>query len=118
MATITPSTDIVGKGIQTVTWEDITTTTDTATAYYLGKGVGAKRASVTLGGTFAGGTTAVLQGSNDDVTYATLTDLAGNAISATAAKVQEFSSSVLYIKPAVSGGAGDNVDVVVVMRGE
>lgn len=115
MATITPSATMSGE-VRTITWADITTTTDTVTAvgpYNTGKG--AIRAAVTFGGTF-GGATVVLQGSVDGVTYATLTDLAGNAVSATAAKVQEFSSSCLYFKPAVSGGTGDDVDVVLAMR--
>lgn len=117
MATISPVSAFSGA-VQTVTWTGITTTTDTAAAYGpMNGGKGALRASVTFGGTFNGGTTALLQGSNDDVTYATLTDLAGNAISATAAKVQEFSSSVLYIKPSVASGSADNVNVVVAMRG-
>lgn len=116
MATISPVTAMNGE-IQTVTWTGISTTLDTTVPYGpMNKGKGAVRAAVTFGGTF-GGATAVLQGSIDGVTYATLTDLAGNAISATAAKVQEFTSSVLYIKPSVTGGTGDNVDVVVAFRG-
>jgi hypothetical protein len=115
MATITPVSAMSGE-VQTITWADVTTTTDTPEAYGPVKnGLGARRAAVTFGGTF-GGATAVLQGSVDNVTYATLTDLAGNAVSATAAKVQEFSSSCLYFKPAVSGGTGDDVDIVMAMR--
>lgn len=116
MATISPVTAMSGE-IQTVTWTGISTTGDTVEAYGpMNKGKGAIRAAVTFGATF-GGATAVLQGSIDGVTYATLTDLVGNPISATAAKVQEFTSSALYIKPSVSGGTGDNIDVVVAFRG-
>lgn len=115
MATIDP-VSAMSEGVQTVTWTGITTTTDTPTAFGpMNRGIGARRASVTISGTFDS-TTGVLQGSNDGVVYATLTDLAGNAISATAAKIQEFSSSVLYLKPGVSGGGTDNLDFVVVMR--
>lgn len=115
MATINPTTGSVGD-VVTATWTGVTTTTDTPTALNTSRGKGAIRASVTFGGTF-GGATAVLQGSNDDVTYATLTDLAGNAISATAAKIQEFSSSCIYFKPSVTGGTGDNVNIVIAFRG-
>ncbi len=114
MATITPSTGSIGDVI-TATWTGITTSTDTPSALNTSRGKGATRASVTFGGTF-GGATAVLQGSNDNSTWATLTDLAGNAISATAAKIQEFSSSAVYFKPSVTGGTGDNVDVVIAFR--
>lgn len=116
MADISPVRVLVGD-VVTVTWTGITTTTDTPLAYGpMLSGKGARYAAVTFGGTFNGGTTAVLQGSNDGTTWATLTDIAGNAISATAAKVQEFSSSVLYLRPAVSGGSADNVNVVVALR--
>lgn len=114
MATITPVSAMSGE-VRTITWTGVSTA-DTATAvgpYNAGKG--AIRSAVTFGATF-GGATAVLQGSIDGVTYATLTDLAGNAVSATAAKVQEFSSSCMYFKPVVSGGAGDDVDIVLAMR--
>lgn len=115
MATIAPTVAVNGE-VVTLTWSGVTTTTDTPTAYGpMIKGKGARFASVTFGGTF-GGATGVLQGSNDNTTYGTFTDLAGNAVSATAAKIQEFSSSALYIKPAVTGGTGDNVDIVVVLR--
>lgn len=115
MATIAPTVSVNGE-VVTLTWSGVSTTTDTPTAYGpITKGKGARFASATIGGTF-GGATAVLQGSNDNTTYGTLTDLAGNAVSATAAKFQEFSSSALYLKPAVTGGTGDNVDIVVLMR--
>lgn len=116
MATITPTVAVNGE-VVTVTWTGITTTTDTAAAYGpMNKGKGARHASVTFGGTFNGGSDASLQGSNDDTTYATLTDLAGNAVNATAAKIQEFSSSALYVKPIVVSGSADNVNVVMVLR--
>lgn len=115
MATITPVMAVNGD-VVTYTWTGISTTTDTPVAVGpLKFGKGAIRASVTTGGTF-GGATAALQGSNDDSVYATLTDLAGNAVSATAAKLQEFSSSCLYIKPSVTGGTGDNVNIVLALR--
>lgn len=114
MATITSVSAVTGD-VNTITWTGVSTV-DTATAIGpLNKGKGAIRAAVTFGGTF-GGATVVLQGSVDNVTFATLTDLAGNAVSATAAKVQEFSSSALYFKPVVSGGAGDDVNIVLAMR--
>lgn len=69
-------------------------------------------ASVQFGGTF-GGATVVLQGSNDGVTYYTLKDLQGNDISVTAAGYAEFSSGAAFIKPSLSGGAGDSVNITV-----
>jgi hypothetical protein len=114
MATITPVSS-QSKDVSLTTWTGVSTA-DTATAIGpMNRGVGAKRASVTFTGTF-GGATVVLQGSNDGTNWGTLTDLAGNEISVTAAAVREFSSSCLYIRPSSSGGAGDNVDVVLAQR--
>lgn len=69
-------------------------------------------ASVQVSGTF-GGATVVLQGSNDGTTYATLNDLQGNALSFTSAGYAEFSSGAAFIKPSISGGTGDSLNVVV-----
>ena len=69
-------------------------------------------ASVQVGGTF-GGATVVLQGSNDGVTYATLKDFQGNNISFTSAGYAEFSSGAAFIKPSISGGTGDSINVTV-----
>lgn len=114
MATITPAF-AMSKEVGIYTWTGVSTA-DTATGIGpMNRGVGAKRASVTMSGTF-GGATVVLQGSNDGTNWGTLYDLAGNAISLTAAGVREFSSSCLYIRPSSSGGAGDNVDVVLATR--
>ena len=67
-------------------------------------------ASVQISGTF-GGATVVLQGSNDGTTYATLKDLQGNNLSFTAAGYAEFSSGAAFIKPSISGGAGDSLNI-------
>lgn len=69
-------------------------------------------ASVQVGGTF-GGATVALQGSNDGVTYATLKDVTGANLSFTAAGYAEFSSGAAFIKPLISGGTGDSINVTV-----
>lgn len=116
MATVDPVSSMSGI-VQIVTWTGITTTTDTPTAYGpLNRGPGALRAAITFSGTFAGGTVTTLLGSVDGVVYATVTDRNGNAVSATAAKMQEFTSSALYFKPSVASGAADNADVSIAFR--
>jgi hypothetical protein len=116
MATITPVSAFTNN-VRTATWTGITTTTDTPEAFGpINTGRGPVYGAVTFSGTFNGGTTAVLQGSIDGVVYATLTDIAGNAISATAAKMQEFVSSAMYFKPSVGSGVTDDVNVVVIFR--
>lgn len=76
----------------------------------------ATKAGIQIDGTF-GGATVALQGSNDGVDYFTLKDVTGTAISTTAAAYFEFSSSALYLKPTISGGTGDSIDIIIVMRG-
>lgn len=115
MATITPAVTITDS-VPSVTWTGITTTTDTPSAFAV-QGQSGLAMSIQFAGTFNGGTTAVLQGSNDGSTYTTLKDILGNNVSTTAAALFEVSSSVRYIKPAVSAGSSDNVNVIVVMRG-
>jgi len=66
--------------------------------------------SVQVSGTF-GGATVVLQGSNDGVTYATLKDQQGNNLSFTSAGYAEFSSGAAFIKPSISGGTGDSLNI-------
>lgn len=69
-------------------------------------------ASVQVSGTI-GGATVVLQGSNDGTTYTTLKDLVGTDLSFTAAGYAEFTSGAAFIKPSISGGTGDSINVIV-----
>ncbi len=69
-------------------------------------------ASVQVSGTI-GGATIVLQGSNDGVTYATLKNIAGSDLSFNAAGYAEFSSGAVFIKPSISGGTGDSLNIIV-----
>jgi hypothetical protein len=66
---------------------------------------GASDRSVQVSGTF-GGATAVLQGSNDGVTWNTLTDPQGNALSFTAGGLEAVLELTRYVRPSVSGGDG------------
>ena len=69
-------------------------------------------AAVQVSGTF-GSATVVLQGSNDGITYATLKDPSGANLSFTAAGYAEFSSGASFIKPSISGGTGDSLNIIV-----
>lgn len=69
-------------------------------------------ASVQVSGTI-GGATVLLQGSNDGVTYTTLKNIAGGDLSFNAAGYAEFSSGAAFIKPSISGGTGDSINVIV-----
>ena len=114
MATITPVESSLGLNITKITWTGLSTA-DTATAV-APAGAVPICGFVQITGTF-GGATIVLQGSNDNSNWATLKDTSGTAISVTAAGAADFSTAAAYIRPSSSGGAGDDVNVVVVMRG-
>lgn len=62
-----------------------------------------KDRSVQVTGTFDGAVT--IQGSNDGVNFATLTDHTGVLLSFTSAGVRFIAEAVLYIKPVVAAGS-------------
>lgn len=95
-------------------WEALATG-DTATTHTL-EGTTGLLGSFQAFGTF-GGATVILQGSNDGTNWVALSDPSGTAISLTAAGAFEFSTAMAYIRPSISGGSSDDVDVVVVTRG-
>lgn len=62
--------------------------------------------SVQFTGTFGSGGTVLLEGSNDGTNYVTLTDPQGNAISKTAAGIEQIEEITRYVRPRVSAGDG------------
>jgi len=66
-------------------------------------------------GTFNGGTV-VLQGSNDGVNWATVQDIAGDAISLTAAGISSLRDLPRYLRPLVSAGTGLDIDVFLKLK--
>ena len=117
MATITP-TVTPRPDVKTISyvWNDMATGDTIDAMKSPGVGAGALLACAQIAGTF-GGATVTLTGSNDGVNFHTLKDVGGSDITMTAAGMAEFSTAALYLKPAISGGAGDSVTVTVAMRG-
>jgi len=113
MATITPVRGSVHVGIESITWTGLSTA-DTATGVMV-MGTAPIIGSIMVTGTF-GGATITLQGSNDGTNYYAINDAAGNTIALTAAGIEDFSTAAAYIRPASSGGTGDDVTVVVTLR--
>lgn len=114
MPDISPVRSIV-DGVPTVRWDDITTSTDTPLKFTVTEQWGLA-GSVQFAGTF-GGATAKLQMSNDGTNWVDIKDLQGAAISATSTAMFEFTCSAAYIRPSVTGGTGDNIDAILVLRG-
>lgn len=113
MATIAFTRSSIQHNIEKVTWETITDA-DTATAV-IPMGVGSLAASVQVLGTF-GGCTVTIQGSNDNSTWATLKDIYGSNLTFTATGLADFSTACGYIRPSVSGGTAEDIDVQMIFR--
>lgn len=70
--------------------------------------------SVQVTGTF-GGATCTIEGSNDGVTYFTLTDPAGAAATFAVAGLKQLLQVTRYIRPSVAAGAGTlNINLLIV----
>lgn len=71
--------------------------------------------SVQVTGTF-GGSSVVIEGSNDSATYGTLTDPQGNDLSISGPKVEMVTEVTRLIRPRVSAGSGVAVTVSLLAR--
>ena len=114
MATISPNTDGPISTAKVVNWTGIATG-DTINAYSIPEEFGAIGCAQ-ITGTF-GGATVTVEVSNDGTTWFTLLDLQGAPISATANDFADFSTAAIYIRPVISGGTSDNVNVRAAFRG-
>lgn len=71
--------------------------------------------SVQVTGTFGTGGTLVIQGSNNGTNWSTLTDPQGNALSFTAAGLEQVQELVRFLRPNVTGGDGTTSLVVTML---
>ena len=77
--------------------------------------------SVQVYGTFGAAGTATIQGSNDvsgSITYATLNDPQGNALTITAAKIEQILECSLQVRPVVTGDATTALTVLLMLTSE
>jgi len=114
MATVSPVLSRTAEGVPYLLWENVATG-DTLQPYAVHARLGLD-ASVQFAGTF-GSATVKLQQSNDNAAYFDMKDTAGTTVSATAAALFNFSSAAVYLRPAITGGTGDAVDIYLVLRG-
>lgn len=90
--------------VHLVTWTPLTTTNNDGQAVEISASGGR---CVQVFGTFGAGGTLVIQGSNDNSNWATLSDPNGNALSFTAARIDTIVGEITrYIRPNVTGGDG------------
>lgn len=116
MATITPTlSDISGDGnVRKIVWAALTTTNaDGSPAEWI---QWADRC-IQFHGTFGVGGTIKLQGSNDGTNWYDLADAQGNAISKTAAGIEQVLEMTQFVRPYVSAGDGTtSLTATLVMR--
>lgn len=72
--------------------------------------------TVQISGTFGVGGTCVIEGSNDGVTYSTLTDSNGVALSITANSVKQINELPLFTRPRATGDGSTAIVVSVLAR--
>lgn len=117
MATVSPSlsaAQVSGRPVYRVSWADIVTG-DTINAFGIA-GDAQAHGAVQIGGTF-GGATVTLEVSNDGTTFFDVPkDIHGTTLSATAAALFDFTTSALYIRPKVTSGSANAVDVTLMLR--
>lgn len=111
--TVTPSVPVAG--IQVWTYDNLDTA-DTSPSTITSGGTSTIVGSIQAEGTFGGGTVK-LQGSNDGTNWVDLDDTQGTAIGITAAGAAEFSTAMVYLRPLITGGTGDDVNVTIALRG-
>jgi len=103
------------SGVKLYTYDNLDTL-DTSPGIILSEGTAPIAGFIQAIGTFGGGTVK-LQGSNDNINWVDLLDVTGTAIGMTTAGGKEFTSSCVYLRPLITGGAGDDVDVLISLRG-
>jgi len=112
MATISPTFQSGVSPGTLIKWEGAATG-DTINSF-LANGYERVAATVQISGTF-GDATAKLQASLDDTNWFDLTDIQGNAVSATSDSMFEVTTKALYLRPSITGGTSDSIDILVMV---
>lgn len=73
--------------------------------------------SVQIKGTFGAGGSVTIQGSNDNVTWQTLRDPAGLALTFTSADLKQILENTNYVRPNVTAGDGTTALTVILAAG-
>jgi hypothetical protein len=105
MATVSFTPDNTHRAGRTIVWAALTTTNADGSAL---EPLEFADISIQVLGTFGAGGTLLIEGSNEvtPTTWATLNDPQGNALSVTAAKIEQLLEVPRWIRPRVSAGDG------------
>jgi len=102
MATRDRTRTLLGSSTYLIEWSGLTNGDDGDPAGLFG----AADRSVQVTGTFGVGGSLRIEGSNNGVNYAVLTDPQGNDLDITEAKIETVTENVRYIRPRVTAGDG------------
>ena len=109
------TSNVPDSGVTLHTYDNIDTA-DTTPVVIVPGGTEPLVGAIQVVGTF-GGSSVTLQGSNDKTNWIDIKDRDGTLIATTAAGGAEFSTSYLYLRPLVTGGTSDDLDIFIVLRG-
>lgn len=113
MAVRTPTIEIMGERSMRATWSGLLNGDTGAPidwANYMDR-------SIQVKGTFGTGGSVAMEGSNDGTTFNSLSDLRGNALAVTTAKIEQIEDCSFKIRPSVTAGDGTtNLTVVLFAR--
>lgn len=120
MAVIQPVADSPAPGVLRVTW-DACATGDTIHWFTVPNAwglAGKVQLYTDSGGAWGSATVGMEETSASDKDGAkAMADTLGNAITATEDAQFEISTTSLFVRPTISGGSGDDVNVILVLRG-
>lgn len=113
MSTITPTTTRIPGGALKVVWSNMANGdvgSPVENAAYADR-------SVQVSGTFGAGGTAVIEGTINESTYATLNDMGAAALSLTSAAIKSIMDVPVKIRPSITAGDGTtSITVAMIMR--
>lgn len=112
VVTSTVPSEFQGSRLEKHVYDNLDTLDTSPTAITVGN---SRRGSIQAIGTFGSGTVR-LQGSNDGTNWANLANLAGTTIGLTSAGIAEFNVHTQYLRPLMTSGTADDVDVFIVLR--
>ncbi len=115
MATIIPTGSWIARGVHKTTWGTLSTGDKTG-----GPATSPQMADKTVfvDGVYGTGTTIIIEGSSDGVTYHLLHDPQGNDLSFTSGAAPEtILENPLFIRPRITAGASAALDVTMIEKG-
>ena len=115
MATIAVTVEDSGAGHMTYKWEGITENDEGAAVEHPNMADKSVQVGLTGGAAFGGGNIPI-EGSLNGTDWVTLTDPQGNALTFTAAGLEQITEAVRYIRPGSPTGTSVDLDVMIHCR--